>query len=100
MKQKYKKHSIEKKTEIPTNLREAIKNLDSLISEADKRFLVEHGALAVHHSLGRWIRNNWGLWEDHSELKFNMVKLGFIHSDDISNFIIEEYIKHLKETLK
>ena len=26
-----------------------------------------------------------------------MVKLGNIHPDDMSNFIIEEYIKHLKE---
>lgn len=100
MNKKSIKHYIEKKTKIPTNLKEAIRNLDSLISEADKQFLLEHGALAVHHSLGRWIRNNWGLWEDHSELKFNMVKLGFIHPDDISNFIIEEYIKQLKETLK
>ena len=64
--------------------------------EEDKEYILEHGPLSVHHSLGRWIRNNWGLWENDSILKFNMVKLGFIHPDDISNYIIEEFIKYEK----
>lgn len=84
------------KTKIPTNLKESIKELDKELPEYDKEYLLKYGALSVHHSLGRWIRNAWGLWENNSELKNNMVKLGFIHPDDISNFIIEEYIKHLK----
>ena len=85
------------KIKIPTNLKEAIEELDKELPEDSKEYILEHGALSVHHSLGRWIRNTWGLWEDHSELKYNMIKLGFIYPDDISNFIIEEYIKHLKE---
>ena len=82
---------------IPTTLSEAINELDLLISEEDKEYLLEHGALSVHHSLGRWIRNNWKLWEDSSELKLNMVELGFAHPDDISNYIIEQFIQHLKQ---
>lgn len=81
---------------IPTNLEDCIKELDTQLSEDDKQILLENGALSVHHSLGRWIRNNWGLWKD-SELKQNIQKLGYEHADEISNFIIEEYIKHLKE---
>ena len=81
----------------PTTLSEAINELDLLISKEDKEYLSEHGALSVHHSLGRWIRNNWKLWEDDSELKLNMVKLGYIHPDDISNYIIEQFIQHLKQ---
>ncbi len=81
----------------PTTLSEAINELDLLISEEDKEYLIEHGALSVHHSLGRWIRNNWKLWEDDSVLKLNMVKLGFTHPDDISNYIIEQFIQHLKQ---
>ena len=80
------------KNKIPTNLKEAINELDKIISEEDKEYILEHGALSVHHSLGRWIRNNWVLWENDSILKFNMIKLGFIHPDDISNHIIEEFI--------
>lgn len=84
------------KNKIPTNLKEAINELNKIISKEDKEYILEHGALSVHHSLGRWIRNNWGLWENDSILKFNMVKLGFIHPDDISNYIIEEFIKYEK----
>ena len=84
----------EMKNKIPTNLKEAINEIDKIISEEDKEYLLEHGALSVHNSLGRWIRNEWKLWEDASELKCNMIKLGFIHPDDISNFIIEEFIKY------
>lgn len=84
------------KNKIPTNLKEAINELDKIISKEDKEYLLEHGALSVHHSLGRWIRNTWGLWNERSELKVNMGKLGFIHPDDISNYIIEEFIKYEK----
>lgn len=80
---------------IPTNLEECIKKLDTQLSEDDKQFLIDNDALAVHHTLGRYIRNNWGLWKD-SELKQNIQKLGYEHPDDMSNFIIKEYIKHLK----
>lgn len=84
------------KIKIPTNLKEAIEELDKELPEDSKEYILEHGALSVHHSLGRWIRNTWGLWKD-SELKQNIQNLGYEHPDDISNFIIEEYIKHLKE---
>ena len=67
------------------------------ILDEDKDYLLEHGSLSVHHSLGRWIRNNWGLWnEEDNELKTNLKKLGYIHPDDMSNYIIEQYIEHLK----
>ena len=80
---------------IPTNLKEAIEILDEQLFKEDKEYLLEHGALAVHHSLGRWIRNNFGLWEEDSQFKQEFSKLGYMHPDDISNYIIEEYIKHL-----
>ena len=82
---------------IPTNLKEVIQELNKLLSQDDKEYLLEHGALSVHHSLGRWIRNNWGLWdEEDNNLKVNLKKLGLEHPDDMSNYIIEQYIEHLK----
>lgn len=82
---------------IPSNLFEAVHELDKSLSQDDKEYLLENGALSVHHSLGRWIRNNWGLWnEDDNELKANLKKLGFEHPDDMSNYIIELYIEYLK----
>lgn len=87
---------MKKEIVIPKNLDEAIAVLDKELSRNDKKFLLVEGALAAHHSLGRWIRNNWGLWES-SELKGVLMDKGFNHPDDMSNYIIEEYIKHLKK---
>jgi len=82
---------------IPNNLKQAIEYLDKEFTKRDKEYLLENGALLVHHSLGRWIRNNWGLWnEEDNELKANLKKLGYEHPDDMSNYIIEQYIEHLK----
>jgi len=82
---------------IPNNLQQAIQELDKLLSQNDKEYLLENGPLSVHHSLGRWIRNNWGLWnEEDNKLKVKLKKLGFDHPDDMSNYIIELYIEYLQ----
>ena len=82
---------------IPNNLEEAIKELDKELFDEDKDYLLEHGALSVHHSLGRWIRNTWELWDDEdNELKTSLKKLGYSHPDDMSNYIIEKYFEYLK----
>lgn len=82
---------------IPNNLKEAIKELDKELLDEDKDYLLEHGALSVHHSLGRWIRNTWELWDDEdNELKTSLKKLGYSNPDDMSNYIIEKYIEYLE----
>lgn len=82
---------------IPTNLEETIEAFDKMLKEEDKEYLIEHGELSVHHTLGTWIRNNWGLWND-SILKQNITKeFGLHHPDDISNYIIKNYIKYLEK---
>lgn len=81
---------------IPKNLEEAIKYLDKELSQEDKDYLIENVAIYAHHSLGRWIRNNWNLWNGESEIKESLLKLGYSHPDDMSNYIIEEFIKYLK----
>ena len=85
---------IEKPITIPNNLEEAVNSLNEILSKEDKEYVLKEGALAVHHSLGRWIRNNWGLWEEEpNELKKSLIDKGFSHPDDMSNYIIEEYIR-------
>lgn len=82
---------------MPNNLLQAIEYLDKELTKQDKEYLLENGALSVHHSLGRWIRNNWGLWnEEDNKLKVNLKKLGLEHPDDMSNYIIELYVEYLK----
>ena len=79
---------------IPKTVEEAISILENDFTQEDRDYLKENGAIGVHMSLGRWIRNNWGLWEEEpNELKKSLIEKGFSHPDDMSNYIIEEYIK-------
>ena len=80
---------------IPKNIEEAIAGLDNLISMEDREYLKENGSIAVHHTLGRYIRNEWGLWTG-SELKNELEKKGLTHPDDMSDYIIRKYIDVLK----
>lgn len=81
---------------IPNNLEEAFDILNNELSKEDKEYILENGAISVHHSLGQWIRNEWHLWTEETELKRSIQNLGYQHPDDISNYIIEEFIKYLK----
>ena len=80
---------------IPKTVDEAVKTLDKIISKEDRDYLLENGAISMHDSLGRWIRNEWGLWTG-SELKDELMNMhkGLNHPDDMSNYIIEEFIKY------
>lgn len=80
---------------IPRNIEETIAGLDSLLSMEDKEYLKENGSIAVHHTLGMYIRNEWGLWAG-SELKSELEKRGLSHPDDMSDYVISEYINVLK----
>lgn len=86
--------------DVPNNIEEAIKALDVLLSDEDKHYLKTDpkAAIMVHHTLGRWIRNNWGLWqEEHNALKTLFTNIGIEHPDDMSNEIIEKYIEYLEK---
>ncbi len=57
---------------------------DELIKSSEKDLIL------YHHGLGRWIRNEWDLWQGGALLE-HMKSLGFIHPDDMSQALIEEY---------
>ena len=80
----------------PTTVDVAIRALDAMLSDEDKEYLKVHGAISLHDSLGRWIRNEWGLWTE-SELKTALESAGFHHPDDMSHHILTMYVKHLNE---
>ena len=91
------KNEDEEESDIPTpkTVNEAISTLEKILSDKDKEYLLKNGAISVHDSLGRWIRNEWGLWTG-SELKDELMNMnkGLNHPDDMSNYIIEEFIKY------
>ena len=93
----YDKEESEKgsKIPVPKTVDEAISTLEKILSDEDREYLLKNGAISMHDSLGRWIRNEWGLWTG-SELKDELMNMnkGLNHPDDMSNYIIEEFVKY------
>ena len=83
---------------IPTNIDEAMQSLAEFLSEEDRTAIAnmaEDDVITLHHTLGRWIRNNWGLWIG-GPLQDHMKSLGFTHADDMSGSLIREYWRRTK----
>lgn len=49
---------------------------------------------STHFGLGRWIRNNWGLWKGDSKLCEWFKRQGIHHPDDMSGIILASYYRH------
>lgn len=98
----YNKEESEKGSDIPVpkTVDEAISTLEKILSDEDREYLLKNRAISMHDSLGRWIRNEWGLWTG-SELKDELMSMnkGLNHPDDMSNYIIEEFIKYWNNKL-
>lgn len=82
----------------PTTLNECFEVLNDLLSDKDIdsfKSVDERTATArAHHGLGRWMRNNWGLWKG-SELKQHFEDMGLWNADDMSGVILDSYHRHL-----
>lgn len=88
----------QEKINIPDTIEEALLSLDEMLLDEDKQFIKENGSISVHHTLGRWIRNNWKLWEEKpNKLKQSLIDLGITHPDDMSDHIIKLYINYLNK---
>jgi len=84
----------------PENLVESIVALGHILSVEDKEcfkeWSEEKSVAKLHHSLGRWIRNNWGLWDENSKLSKWFKGRGIWHADDMSLIIITSYCRKTK----
>lgn len=57
----------------------------------------ESAVVAVHHTIGRWIRNTWGFWQDEKNelvLWFNDNEIK--HPDDMSSIILTSFYRYKK----
>jgi hypothetical protein len=86
----------------PNNLSECFERLDEILSDAEdgdwfKAADEEDAVIQSHHGLGRWIRNNWGLWSADTNLYEYLNKLGLHHADDMSAVILTSYHRHLNK---
>ena len=85
---------------IPKNLEDCFIQLDKLLSDEDKKTIKQLAdrkeTIQYHHSLGMWLRNNWGLWGG-SRLQKYMLGRKIEHPDEISAIILEFYYDWLNE---
>ena len=79
---------------IPTNLDDAIEIL--LQYEGVYEAFTKYGPDYFHSTIGRDIRNNWGLWKGAGACRVSEAPLyywfyarGFVHPDDISGTILD-----------
>jgi hypothetical protein len=97
---------------IPKTLDECFERLSKIEGVEEFREMVEERIIGIyHHGLGTWIRNEWGLWDENSDLHKHFKEKGLFHADDMSGLIllsfhrklngkdlkIEEQIEHYKQ---
>ncbi len=82
---------------IPTDLEECFKELSKMLPAPEVEKMKngpEKDMINHHFGLGRWMRNNWGLWSQ-SRLQEYFHKLGLRHPDDMSSVILTSFWRHL-----
>ena len=84
---------------IPENLDECFVELAKVISLEEIeviRICTEDELSVYHHGLGRWLRNNWGLWAG-SNLRDWFNDKGIHHADDMSAIILTSFWRFLNQ---
>ena len=85
---------------IPADIAECFIELDKKVSTASKTKFKSADEMFVmqklHYSLGRWIWYNWGFYEG-SRLSVYMNKVGVHQPEDMADFIVVAYHRHLNE---
>ena len=82
---------------IPENLGLCLEALKKLVRPDElEEFMkvAEMDVCTFHPGLGRWIRNNWGLWSG-SKLSQWFNGKGIYHPDDMSGIILTSFHRHL-----
>jgi hypothetical protein len=85
---------------IPKNLEECFIELGKTLKTKDvesiKNLEDRSKTISYHDNLGRWLRNNWGLWGG-SRLQQYLLAKGIKHPDSMSATILEFYYDWLNE---
>ena len=86
----------------PQNLKEAVDAIDKVTEKfLDRENWLndnEDGALiSAHHSLGRDIRNTWGLWAQDSDLYQWFIDNDIKHPDDMSSIILTCFHREIND---
>jgi hypothetical protein len=84
---------------IPANMEECMLELDKVLNPNSKKQILAYNSrgdmLGLHHGLGMWIRNNWGLWGGSRLLKYFRDR-GASEPDGLSTVILYNYYDWIK----
>ena len=71
-------------------------DFDDMSIEKYKNLDEEYATTVGHHTLGRALRNEWGLWEK-NELTDWFNSIGIHHADDMSAIITTSFHRHIND---
>lgn len=75
---------------VPKTLEECVELIILDMSVEDREFMKCNDSGVLHMSFGRWLRNNWSLWDRETMLvQWFVNTLGIVHADDLSSCILE-----------
>lgn len=76
---------------VPTNLDEAVEIIIKGMGTEDIQFVKDRdNSVSVHHTMGRYLRNSWSLWDKDTHLVQWFIKEhGLCHADDLSGLILD-----------
>jgi len=85
---------------IPEDLEDSITETRKLFQCPDDiKVIMDYGESTMdlfHHSIGQWMRNNWGLWTG-SRLSKWFNERGIEHADDMSGIILTSFWRRLHD---
>ena len=85
----------------PKTLPHCLKSLQTILPSEDVNCELNDNlgefVSSYHSTCGRWLRNNWGLWDENSDLYKWFADRGFIHADDMSSTILKAYWCSIKD---
>jgi len=90
--------------QIPETYQECFDILDEKLNQNNPiegeliRSKIKQNPIQVHHSIGRWIRNEFGLWTGFNERLISLLKKDSEseHPDDWSHHLLTKYAEYLK----
>ena len=75
---------------VPPTVMAAAECVVASLSEDDREYIKRGDSLSrAHMTVGRYLRNNWGLWEDSPIRRDAITSYQIAHADDISGLILE-----------
>lgn len=76
---------------VPVTIEEAVQLLRDGLTEEDRVGIrMTKTSCEFHYTAGRWLRNNWTLWDERSHLRAAFRAIGLSHPDDISAYLVKQ----------